>query len=82
MLMLAVDGVPVMTCLVPWLTPSRRKSMVPEGGTAPVPASSEVMVALTVKVVPPPGVEVEGTTEVVVELGCTSTTMGPEWAGA
>ena len=82
MLMLAVEGEPVTTCSVPWLTPSRRKSTVPEGGRAPLPASSEVTVASTVKVEPPMGVAVLVVIAVVVELGCTSMTTGPELAGA
>jgi hypothetical protein len=82
MLMLAVEGEPVTTCFMPWLTPSSRKSTVPEGGSAPVPASSEVIAAVTVKLAPPAGVFVDGVTVVVVELGCTSTTTDPELAGA
>jgi hypothetical protein len=82
MLIVDVEGEPVTTGLVPWLTPSSLKSTVPEGGSAPVPASSEVIAALTVKVAPPAGVFVDGVTVVEVELGCTSTTTDPELAGA
>ena len=46
MVMLAVDGVPCVTGSTPWLTPSSMKLTVPDGGSAPVPAFKDVMVAV------------------------------------
>jgi hypothetical protein len=65
MVRVAVDGDPVVTVAVPWLTPSRVIFTVPEGKV--VTGFGEMIDAVTTMDPPAVGVRVDGVNVVVVE---------------